>query len=126
MKQIIIIVISFICIILLDIYQVNFLENTSRYILSDIQDIKNAISRNDLVDASNGVSELEDTWKNLKAGWDIFGEHDEIKEINEHIVKIKVYVEYNEVADAFVEIASLENLILHIVDTESLKISNVL
>ena len=126
MKQYIIIFLAIISIILLNIYQINFLETTSRYIFSDLEDIKNGVDRKDFDSVYLSTVELKKTFKNVEAGWDIFGEHDDVKEINQNISRMLVYAKYKEESELEMEIANLESLILHVVNAEKLSFSNVL
>lgn len=126
MKQYIILAVSILCIIILNVYQINYLCDTSRYILTDINDIQNSLERKDSKAVKEGIDNLEDTWKKIKNGWDIFGEHDDVEKINEHIASIKVYYEYDEKTDLVNEICVLERLITHVVEAEKLDFGNVL
>lgn len=126
MKQYVIVILAVVLIILLNIYQINYLESSSRYILSDLEDIKNAINRNDYEEVYLSTTQLKETFKNVESGWDIFGEHDDIKQINEHISRMLVYARYKEESDLAMEIANLETLITHVINAEKLSFSNVL
>lgn len=126
MKQYIIVIVSVIAILLLNFYQISFLNDTKRYVLADLNDIENALNRKDFEGILTSINELENTWRNIEKGWDIFGEHDDVKEINEHIARIKIYAKYNEESELAMEIANLETIINHVVDSENLSFSNVL
>ena len=126
MKQFVIVILALVIIVLLYFYQINFLETTSRYILADIEDITNAINRKDFDAVYESTKELRETFKNVEAGWDIFGEHDDVKQINENISRILVYAKYKKESDLSMEIANLEALITHVVNAEKLSFSNVL
>ena len=126
MKQVIIVSSVLVLIILLNIYQINFLETTSRYILADLEDIKNGLNRKDFDSVFESTKELKETFKNIEAGWDIFGEHDDVKDINQNISRMIVYAKHKEESDLDMEIANLESLISHVVNAEKLSFSNVL
>jgi len=126
MKQYIILALAILIIILLNIWQVTYLKNTSRYLLSDLSEIENCIKREDYESASLAITELENTWSIIKPGWDIFGEHDDIENINEHIASMKVYVKYENSEELDNENITLVNLIEHVIDSEKLNLSNVL
>lgn len=126
MKQYIIIGVALAIIILLNIWQVNYLKNTSRYILTDINEIDNSVKREDFEAALKGAEELEKTWESVKHGWDIFGEHNDIEEMSERIESVKVYAKYEDKEELVNEYTLLKNLIEHVIDTEQLKLGNVL
>lgn len=126
MKQCIIITVAIILVIILNIWQVNYLKTTSRYILTDINEIDISVKREDYESALKGVEELEKTWANIEPGWDIFGEHNDIEQISEHITSIKVYSKYQDKEELVNEYKLLEQLVNHIIESEQLKFSNVL
>lgn len=126
MKQYIIIVVAIAIIVLLNLCQVNYLSKTSRYMLTDINDVANCVEREDFEAALKGVYELENTWNSIRYGWDIFGEHNDIEEINKHIQSMKVYAKYQDKEELVNEYALLENAINHIIDTEKINFGNVL
>jgi len=125
MKQWIIIIVALGLIIGFNAWQSTFLENTSRYILTDINEVKIAGLRNDEAEVKNAVNALEDTWESVKIGWDIFAEHDSVEEIEESVAKIKACVELGEVNLLLIENDILKGRVERIVDMESFKFSNV-
>lgn len=126
MKQYIILGVAITIIILLNVWQTNFLKQTSRYILTDINEIDNSIKREDYESVMKGIEELEKTWDNVQSGWDIFGEHDDIEEINEHIHSMRVYAKYQDKEELVNEYTLLADVINHVIETEQLNFSNVL
>ena len=126
MKQYIIIGGALAIILLMSLWQANFLKQTSRYILTDINEIDNSVKREDYEAALIAIRELENTWKDVKAGWDIFGEHDDIEQISEHIQSIKVYATYKDKEELVNEYTLLAGIINHVIEAEELNFSNVL
>lgn len=126
MKQIIIIAVALVLIIVLNVWQISYLKNTSKYILTDINDIKNSLNREDFEAVKRGVKELEKTWNMVKSGWDICGQHDDIENINKYIQSMKVYALYEEKINLSNECALFENEINHVIENESISFSNVL
>ena len=126
MKQYIIIGIALLIVILLNYWQVTYLKQTSRYILTDINEIDNRVKREDFKSALQGVEELEKTWNTVKPGWDIFGEHNDIEEIHERIQSMKVYAKYEDKEELVNEYTLLENVIKHVIETDTFNFGNVL
>ena len=126
MKQCMIIVVAIVFVVLLSFWQSSYLKDTSKYILTDINEIDNSVKREDFNSALKGVEELEKTWESIKPGWDIFGEHDDIEQISEHIESLKVYAKYEDKEELVNEYYLLKSLINHVIDAEQLKFSNVL
>ena len=125
-KQYLIIGAALIVILLLNVWQSNFLKQTSRYILTDINEIDNSVKRNDYDSVLKGIDELERTWNSVESGWDIFGEHDDIEQINEHIVSMRVYAQHKDTEELVNEYTILASVINHVIETEQLNFSNVL
>ena len=126
MKQYIIIGGALAIIILMSLWQANFLKQTSRYILTDINEIDSSVKREDYEATLAAIRELENTWEGVKAGWDIFGEHDDIEQISEHIQSIKVYATYEDKEELVNEYTLLAGIINHVIEAEQLNFSNVL
>ncbi len=126
MKQYLVLAMALSVIILLNIWQTNFLNKTSKYILADINDIENSVKRKDYETVLKGIRELENTWNIVESGWDIFGEHNDIEEINERIESMKVYAAYQDIEELANECKLLENIIKHVIESEKLNIGNVL
>jgi len=126
MKQYIILAVAIFIIIVLNFWQTNFLKQTSRYILTDVNEIDNSVKREDYDSVLKGIEELEKTWNSVESGWDIFGEHDDIEQINEHIQSMKVYAKYEDKEELVNEYTLLASVINHIIESEKLNFSNVL
>lgn len=126
MKQYLVLALALSVIILLNIWQTNFLNKTSRYILTDINEIENSVKRQDYEAVLKGIYELENTWNIVESGWDIFGEHNDIEQINERIESMKVYATYEDVEELVNECTLLEHIIKHVIESEKLNIGNVL
>lgn len=126
MKQYIIIGGALAIILLMNFWQASFLKQTSRYILTDINEIDNCVKREDYEAALIAIEGLEKTWEDVKAGWDIFGEHDDIEQISEHIQSIKVYAKYEDKEELANEYTLLIGIINHVIEAEQLNFSNVL
>jgi len=126
MKQYIIIGVAMFIIILLNFWQSSYLKETSMYILADINEIDNNVKRLDFDAALNGAYGLEKTWESVQHIWDIFGEHNDVERVTEHIDSIKVYAKYEDREELVNEYTLLEGLINHIIDAEQVNIGNIL
>ncbi len=126
MKQYIILCVALLIIFLLNFWQASFLKQTSKYILTDINEIDISVKRDDYKAALDGINELENTWDSVKSGWDVFGEHNDIEQISEHIYSMRVYAAYQDKEELVNEYTLLKSLINHVIEAEELKFSNVL
>lgn len=125
MKQWIIIIVAISLIFGFNYWQCTFLKNTSKYILTDINEVKITALRNDETAMKNAVNELHETWKNIKKGWDVFAEHDSVEGIEDSITRIKAHVELGNIKELLVENDVLKEKIERIVDMETFKLVNV-
>ena len=126
MKQYVVVIFSIILIILLNNWQVDYIKKTSKYLLTDIEDVKNYIRMEDYEKAKESIKRLKNTWISVKDVWYIFGSHDDVKYITEHIESMKVYAEYEQKVDLINEYMLLETLITHVNEKEKVTFSNVL
>ena len=126
MKQYITIGVALFIIILLNFWQSNYLKETSMYILADINEIDNSVKRLDFDAALSGAYALEKTWEDIQNIWDIFGEHNDVERVTEHIDSIKVYAKYQDKEELVNEYTLLEGLVNHIIDAEQVNIGNIL
>lgn len=125
MKQYVILFCTILLVVALHIFQSMYLEKTSRYVLTDLNDIENAIERNDFETAKSSVKELQSTWVNVRSGWDCFGEHDDVGEIGNNIDNLEVYVIQKQDVDSIIEISDIRHLLSHVMESEKLKICNI-
>lgn len=126
MKQYIILFGTIFLVIALHIFQSHYFKKTSRYIFTDLNDIENAINRNDFERAKLSFKELQSTWKNVKCGWDSFAEHDDIGQIENNIYNLEIYIKQMESTDSIIGISNIRHLLDHVMETEKLKINNIL
>ena len=126
MKQYIIIGVAMVVILALNFWQASYLKETSRYLLSDINEIDICVKRLDYAAALNAAYELEKTWEDVQHMWDVFGEHNDVEKITEHIKSIKVYAKYEDTEELVNEYTLLENLVNHVVEAEQVNFGNVL
>lgn len=126
MKQYIILFCTIILVIVLHILQARYLERTSRYMLTDLNDIEIAIERKDFDSAKSSAEELQSTWKNIKSGWDSFGEHDDVGEIANSVENLQVCIAQIEATDSMVYISNIRHLLKHVIESEQLRMHNIL
>lgn len=125
MKQVIIIVVALGLIILFNFWQTTYLENTSKYLLADIQYVINHNEREDFEKVEEGINALEETWKMVEPSWDMLGDHAHMKEINESIISMKINSNFKDKQSLAQECSILKFRIKTIVENEKLKLSNI-
>ena len=125
LKQVLIFLISLAIIIFSGLWEIKYLENTSRYLLSDIEYSKNALNNNNFELAKAHVEKLEDTWNNMKSVWNMFVVKDDIEEIESRITMYKIHTEYDDLEEAMVDCDLLRGMVQDIVDKHKIKCENV-
>ena len=125
MRQYIILGVAILTVLGLNFWQTRYLRETSEYLLSDVWAIENSIRREDYNSAKQELKALESTWNDVKPGWDIFGEHDDIEQISESLASIRVYIDNKESTEIANENAILMEQIEHVLDSETFKFENV-
>jgi hypothetical protein len=125
LKQIITLIVSLIIIIFGGIFEIQYIEHSSRYLLSDIEYSKNAINNNNFELAKSHIENLEDTWNNLKGTWNIFVIQDEIDNVDNTIVTYKIHTEYGNEEEAMADCDLLKNMIEDIVQKHKVTYENI-
>ena len=126
MKQYIILFSALILVVALHLFQNNYLEKTSKYFLTDIGDTTQALLREDFEEAKKSASEVEYTWKSIKDGWDSLGDHDDVGQISLYIANLNLYTSQHEKSDALSEAENIKHTINHIIQSEKLRLGNIL
>ena len=125
LKQVIIFLISSAIIIFSGIWEIKYLENSSRYILSDIQYSENALNNDNFELAKLHVERLEDTWNNIKNVWSMFVVQEDIEEIESRITMYKIHTEYNDIEESIVDCDLLKGMIQSIVEKHKVNCNNI-
>ena len=100
LKQLLILIFSSALLVFGGIWEIKYIENSSRYILSDVEYSKNAIINENFELAKQSVKNLEETWDNLKGTWNLFVVQDEIDEVDSLITSYKIHTEYGSKQEA--------------------------
>ena len=91
LKQVLILVISSAILIFSGLWEIKYIENSSRYLLSDIEYSKNALKNNNFELAKQHVKNLENTWESMKKTWKMFVLQEEIDEVDNIIATYKIH-----------------------------------
>lgn len=126
MKQTIILIICIIVLVFGGITEIKYLEKSSTYISSDMEYIQNAIQNDNFKLAAEQMEKTYNTWEKNKDILNIFIIHDEIDDIDEYIIELKEYIEFENKEECMVSIAKLKEFLEHTVERQKLRIDNVL
>ncbi len=124
-KQIITLIVSIFILIFFGIWEINYIENSSRYLLSDINYIENLVQNEQYELASNNFKNIENTWRELSGIWNIFVQHEEIDRVDEMIENYKTYISQKDKQNALVESNGLKRVIEHIVQNQKVLVENI-
>lgn len=125
MKQVCILITALLLIIGLHIFQNEYLDRTSKYLLTDLKSIDLALRREDFEEAKKQIVSLNKTWQGLQEYWDSFGEHDSIEEITESMSSLENYIKLEEKTEAIIEANNVKSNIHFVLQGEKLSIGNV-
>lgn len=125
MRNVIILIVTSIILVFAGIWQINYIEESSRYAISDVEYVENLI-RNDNYNGANAhITELENTWGSMKNIWSIFIMHDEIDDIETALVNLKTYTKSQNKEEALVYSEQLKQNLGHISKKQKIRIENV-
>lgn len=125
LKQFLILIISSVIILFSGIWEIKYIENSSRYLLSDVEYSKNALNNNNFDLAKEHVENMEDTWNYLKNVWNMFVIKEDVEEIDDYISSYKIHTEYDNKEESEIDCKLLENAIKDVVAKHKLKFENI-
>lgn len=126
MKQVWILVVS-VCILLsAGFFEIKYLNNTSKYLMSDLDYIENAVRNNNYEYARAQFNNTFESWNKLKDIWHVFITSDEIDEINSNLIELRHYLDYEEEKDSLIAIEQIKSSITHSITRQNLRLDNVL
>lgn len=125
MRNWIILIIIAIILIGAGIWQINYVEESSAYAISDAEYAVTLVENNNFDAANKHINELENTWKDMKNIWSMFIIHDEIDKIEAALLNFKTYTKLNNKEEAIVYSEELIQVLNHISAKQKVKVENV-
>lgn len=126
MKQVGVMIICIIIVVVSGICEIKYLNKSSIYLMSDIEYIKNAINNNNYDLASEQSKTTYDSWCNIKKIWNIFINHEEIDDIENSMIDLKEYIEFENKEECLVAIEKIKSELDHTIKRQQLRIDNIL
>ena len=126
MKQFSIMIICIIVLVTGGIFEIKYLEKSSIYLSTDMDYIKSAINSDNFLLAKEQIDKSWQTWEGLKNTWNMFIIHEEIDDIEEAMIELKEYINYENKEECIVAIEKVKRNLEHTVKRQELKIDNVL
>lgn len=125
MKDFILLLVILMCIIGIGIWQVNYLEETSRYLKTDLQYVDYYLNLEKYYDAIGTIRNVKNTWENMEKVWAIFIHHEDIEFVEVSLAEIESYIGNNSKDNARAGIEKLISNIDFTVQCEKVKIENI-
>lgn len=124
MKEIIIIIVILALIFGGAIYVQNYLEESSKYLISRLENLKEMIKNKD-ENMKEEVNDIYNKWKKTDEKWAVVVLHDELDLIDESLIKMKSGVEEGDFDDSMRELETSIFLLNHINEKEKTSIKNI-
>ena len=126
MKQFSIMIICIIVLVTGGIFEIKYLEKSSIYLSTDMDYIKSAINSDNFLLAKEQIDKSWQTWESLKNTWNMFIIHEEIDDIDDAMIELKEYINYENKEECIIAIEKVKRNLEHTVKRQELKIDNVL
>lgn len=124
-KQILIFIVSVALLIFGGIWELKYLTNTSRYLITDIDYVKYEVEKNDFDGAKEQIGELRNTWHDVSDVWNIFVNHDRIDDLEEAIETLNADIELKDKESAIKSSMILKAIVSQIVDKQRFSFEHV-
>lgn len=125
-KQIIILLIALFLLVSCGMWEINYLENTSRYLHSDIDSVKNLVENDNFELAKKGYENIENTWNNMSKVWNIFVNHERLDYLEEEMTLLKSNLDISQKDEALNSIDKLNRIVSQIVEKQKPTFEHVL
>lgn len=125
MKQFIILIVTLIIVIGAGIWELSYLKESSRYFLSDINNVYQIAERNEYDLAKEEAEKLHDTWKAVRKTWALFIHDNHMDEIGDKLVSFVSYIDSQNREEIKHSYKSLASSINSVVEFEGLKAENI-
>ncbi len=126
MKQWIILIVTLLLLLVCGLWEVNYLNKTSLYALSDIEYSENLVENGNFKLAKEQLNSIDDSWNSIRPVWSIFIDHDEIGKIEERILDFKSNVEAEDKEESIKAAKELKRIFNHVVNKQRVNVSNVI
>lgn len=126
MKQTIIMVVCIFILVVGGVAEVKYLQKSSRYIMTDMDYIQNAIENDNFEFAKEQIEKSYDTWSKIKNIWNMFIVHDEIDDIEQSMIELREYIKFENTEECIVSISKVKEFLDHSVKRQEVRVDNIL
>jgi hypothetical protein len=125
-KQILTLIIVLGILIFSGIWEINYLENSSKYLMGDIDNTINYINQEKFDMAKVANKNVISTWKNMKFVWNIFVNHERVDDLEEALVDIESYIEFENKEESISSANKSKRIINQIVEKQKFTPEHIL
>ena len=125
-KQILTLIIALGILIFSGIWEINYLENSSKYLMGDIDNTINYINQEKFDMAKVANKNVKSTWKNMKFVWNIFVNHERVDDLEEALVDIESYIEFENKEESISSANKSKRIINQIVEKQKFTPEHIL
>lgn len=125
MRQSIVFFIVLLLVILFGFWELSYLDESSKYFMSDINNTYQTAMRGEYSVAENEGKNIKEMWKNLRKTWALFINDGEIDRIDESITSFVSCIKTQSDDDIVKEYYVLISQIKHAVEFQKVKVENV-
>lgn len=125
-KQILTLIIALGVLIFSGIWEINYLENSSKYLMGDIDNTINYINQEKFDMAKVANKNVISTWKNMKFVWNIFVNHERVDDLEEALVDIESYIEFENKEESISSSNKSKRIINQIVEKQKFTPEHIL
>lgn len=125
-KQILTLIIALGVLIFSGIWEINYLENSSKYLMGDIDNTINYINQEKFNMAKVANKNVISTWKNMKFVWNIFVNHERVDDLEEALVDIESYIEFENKEESISSANKSKRIINQIVEKQKFTPEHIL
>lgn len=126
MKQTIIMIVCIFILVVGGVAEVKYLQKSSRYIMTDMDYIQNAIENDNFELAREQIEKSYDTWSKIKNIWNMFIVHDEIDDIEQSMIELREYIKFENTEECIVSISKVKEFLDHTVKRQEVRMDNIL
>lgn len=125
-KQILTLIIALGILIFSGVWEINYLENSSKYLMGDIDNTINYINQEKFDMAKVANKNVINTWKNMKFVWNIFVNHERVDDLEEALVDIESYIEFENKEESISSANKSKRIINQIVEKQKFTPEHIL
>jgi hypothetical protein len=115
----------FICMIIVLILSMWYLNNSSKELLKINTSLNNQVEQENWMNSEKLLKDFSRCWEKRALIITIFVHHQELDVLSEEMVRAKIYVKHKEKVDALAAINTVSFQLKHIIDLEKINIQNI-